>query len=204
VRVEPFVVSWHGFILSRRSLRLQGLSWWAAAEGGAFRGYEIAGRSVPPRWRDWASRTLVLDPSADWLEYDDSSTGTYRAAVLDDDRLAACLFVSPRPLRAGRTWLESLFAKQRLSASDRAGLLAGRPADGCTDSGPIVCACFGVGRKAIESAVADGCADPAALGRRLKAGTNCGSCLPELRRLVMEVGPSALFCGAERRMLSST
>ena len=186
VRVEPFVVSWHGFILSRRSLRLQGLTWWAAAEGGTFRGYEIAGRSVPGRWRDWASRTLAVQPAADWIEYDDSSAGTYRAAVLEDDRLAACVFVSPRPLRAARTWLESLFAKPRLSASDRAGLLAGRAADGRPDTGAIVCACFGVGRKAIESAIADGCVESSALGRRLKAGTNCGSCLPELRQLLAE------------------
>jgi NAD(P)H-nitrite reductase large subunit len=55
--------------------------------------------------------------------------------------------------------------------------------------GATVCACFGVGRRTIQDAISQGCRDPAALGRRLKAGTNCGSCLPELRRLLAEFAP---------------
>jgi assimilatory nitrate reductase catalytic subunit len=47
-----------------------------------------------------------------------------------------------------------------------------------------VCACFGVGRGAIDAAIAGGCHDLFSIGRRLKAGTNCGSCVPELRRLI--------------------
>jgi assimilatory nitrate reductase catalytic subunit len=45
-------------------------------------------------------------------------------------------------------------------------------------------ACFGVRRNAIEQAVADGRHDLSSIGRRLKAGTNCGSCLPELRGFI--------------------
>jgi assimilatory nitrate reductase catalytic subunit len=53
------------------------------------------------------------------------------------------------------------------------------------DPGALVCACFGVGRRAIEGVIADGRARcPASLGRLLKAGTNCGSCLPELEVLL--------------------
>jgi assimilatory nitrate reductase catalytic subunit len=77
-----------------------------------------------------------------------------------------------------------LFAQPRLSAADRAGLLTGEPADPAADTGATVCACFGVGRNAIDAAIAQGCGDPAAIGRRLKAGTNCGSCVPELNRLI--------------------
>jgi assimilatory nitrate reductase catalytic subunit len=63
-------------------------------------------------------------------------------------------------------------------------VLVSRPEDPCLDSGVTVCACFGVGRNAIEAEIAKGCNDLSSLGHRLKAGTNCGSCLPELRRLV--------------------
>ncbi|MEA3133761.1 MAG: assimilatory nitrate reductase catalytic subunit, partial [Gammaproteobacteria bacterium] len=52
------------------------------------------------------------------------------------------------------------------------------------DTGVTVCACFGIGRNAIEAAIANGCYDLASIGNRLKAGTNCGSCVPELRRLI--------------------
>jgi assimilatory nitrate reductase catalytic subunit len=45
-----------------------------------------------------------------------------------------------------------------------------------------VCACFKVGQSSIRAAVAAG-ATLDALMKNLKCGTNCGSCLPELRRL---------------------
>jgi assimilatory nitrate reductase catalytic subunit len=53
-------------------------------------------------------------------------------------------------------------------------------------AGPIVCACFGVGRNAICDAIAAGARTPAAIGAELKAGTNCGSCIPEMKRLIAE------------------
>jgi len=62
--------------------------------------------------------------------------------------------------------------------------LFGSPAD--TDPSafdPAVCACFKVPASQIRSAVAAG-ASLAKLQKDLKCGTNCGSCVPELRRLV--------------------
>jgi assimilatory nitrate reductase catalytic subunit len=49
-------------------------------------------------------------------------------------------------------------------------------------SEPAVCACFKVGESQIRAAVSAG-ATLAGLQKNLKCGTNCGSCLPELRRL---------------------
>jgi assimilatory nitrate reductase catalytic subunit len=31
-------------------------------------------------------------------------------------------------------------------------------------------------------------ATPAAIGKRLKCGTNCGSCVPEIQRVIADVG----------------
>ena len=188
-RVEPFVVNWYGFALTRGSLSLADLSWWACAEGGQFRRHEIAGRSVPHNWPMWARFLVRAESTADWIDYQDANAGTYRAAWLRDDRLEACLFVGPQPQLLSRSWLASLFDKPRLSARERACLLAGRPEDPCLDSGVTVCACFGVGRNAIEAAIAGGCDDPSSIGHRLRAGTNCGSCVPELRRLIANAEP---------------
>ncbi|MHB8475848.1 MAG: nitrate reductase [Steroidobacteraceae bacterium] len=185
-RVEPFMVTWYGFALTRGPLSIASLSWWACAEGGAYRRYEIAGRSVPRDWSAWARALVHAEHPADWLDYADSNTGTYRAAYLRDDRLAACVFVGPQPQLISRSWLTSLIEKPRLTASERTRILAGRPEDSRMDTGATVCACFGVGRHAIERAVADGCRDLSSIGQRLKAGTNCGSCLPELRGLIAD------------------
>jgi assimilatory nitrate reductase catalytic subunit len=186
-RVEAFVVNWYGFVLTRSALSHQALSWWACAEGGQFRRYEIAGRSIPQSWSMWARSLVCDDASADWIDYEDANAGVYRAARFRDDRLEACMFVSPQPQLPSRSWLATLFDKERLTASERARVLAGRPLDCAADTGAMVCACFGVGSKVIEAAIASGCHDPVAIGQRLKAGTNCGSCVPELRRLIANV-----------------
>jgi len=53
------------------------------------------------------------------------------------------------------------------------------------DPGPLVCACFGVGVNTIRAEVTSGkAANVDEIGRALRAGTNCGSCLPELRKIV--------------------
>lgn len=70
-------------------------------------------------------------------------------------------------------------------AFDGGGRLAGRASDGSADQGPIICACFAVGRNRIQQSIAaDGCHSVEAVGAALRAGTNCGSCIPELRRVI--------------------
>src|SRR5690606_13273161 len=104
-----------------------------------------------------------------------------------DDRLRACVYLSPRQDLPSRTWLSGLFAKKRISGMDRAGLLMGQAADSRADAGPVVCACFGVGRKTICEAISKhGLGTPQEVGQKLRAGTNCGSCLPEIRRLLTD------------------
>ena len=63
-------------------------------------------------------------------------------------------------------------------------LLAGQPGDAREDIGPIVCACFGVGRNQIATETLKGAHDVETIGKRLKAGTNCGACRPEIAKLV--------------------
>ena len=62
-----------------------------------------------------------------------------------------------------------------------------RPADRRASpiSGPVVCACFGVGLDAIRDALTSRKAASAdEIGMALRAGTKCGTCLPELRSMV--------------------
>ena len=75
------------------------------------------------------------------------------------------------------------------SADAEDGGDAPRPApwtDAIGATEPVICACFGVGVAAIRQAVAGGAARTVAeIGRTLRAGTNCGSCLPELKRIIV-------------------
>jgi assimilatory nitrate reductase catalytic subunit len=52
---------------------------------------------------------------------------------------------------------------------------------------PVVCARFGVGIDCIRGAITSGSAGTVAeIGKLTRAGTNCGSCLPELKRIVAQ------------------
>ncbi len=86
-----------------------------------------------------------------------------------------------------RAWLSGLFGKESLEPLDRVGLLVGKPADPAADVGPLVCSCFAVGRNLITAAIQkEGLQTPEAIGQCLKAGTNCGSCVPELQKLILQ------------------
>ncbi|MGS0743246.1 molybdopterin-dependent oxidoreductase [Glaciimonas sp. GG7] len=187
VCVEDFPVAWHGFVLSREEVALDGVSHWTRIAGRTFTRYELAGRNVIADHGKWVRSLLGIDdPDADWLEYADTTAGVYRAAHLIDDRIDTCVFISPRPDLPSRAWLASLFVKERLEDADRVGLLIGQPIEKGADTGPTVCSCFGVGRNTICNAIrAQGLTTVPQVTACLKAGGNCGSCVPEIKKLLM-------------------
>jgi len=69
----------------------------------------------------------------------------------------------------------------RLSVEQRDALLRGGDRD---DHGEEICACFSVSSSAIDAAIADGALSLEAIGAATRAGTNCGSCRPEIRTLL--------------------
>ena len=185
-RVAPYQPSWHGFLLSREPLSFNGCQYQVKVKGESYWRYEIAGEQVPNSWaaqvREW------LGPDGEWLELADAKAGRYRAARVDNERLTGCLLIAPSHELPARGWLQALFASNGLSREERMSLLSGRAPPGTVSEGNIVCACFGVGRDRILDAVRrDGCATVQAVGAKLRAGTNCGSCIPELKALIATV-----------------
>ncbi|MEG0883171.1 MAG: (2Fe-2S)-binding protein, partial [Janthinobacterium sp.] len=85
-----------------------------------------------------------------------------------------------------------LFAHAQLDAADRAGVLLGQPIGKGMDAGPTVCSCFGVGRNTICAAIREqGLRTTAQVTACVKAGGNCGSCVPEIRQLLLEARSAA-------------
>ncbi len=64
----------------------------------------------------------------------------------------------------------------------RATLLFGRPPGPVIDKGPMVCACLKVPARTIDQAIEAGARSIEAIGAATGAGTNCGSCRPEVAR----------------------
>src|SRR5262249_61715034 len=94
--------------------------------------------------------------------------------------------------------VKALFEVETLAEEARRVLLSGRSADGLTSAGPIVCACFSVGLATIRGAIETGAAvNVEGSGEALRAGTNCGSCLPHPRRIVAEAGGGAAAAASQ-------
>ena len=187
-RVEAFRADWYGFVLSRAEVDVDALAHWTRVPGRQFTRVEFAGRGTVSDRHAWA-RSLLGVPAdhRDWLDYEDRSAGVYRAAQVVDGRVVACVFVSARPDLPSRSLLASLFDKPQLEDTDRMGMLVGQPMKQGVDTGPTVCACFGVGRNTICDAIRQhGLATPSAVTSCVKAGGNCGSCVPEIKRLIAE------------------
>ncbi len=137
-------------------------------------------------------------PASLWC--DDPATGRWRAAGLEDGRLRWWLMVGPPAELPGLAWLDARFAEaaegQPLESCRRRRLLAGCD-DGAAANGPLVCSCHQVGQAAIVAAIRAGDASVEALGARLACGTQCGSCLPELKSLVEEHASCIVDAGTD-------
>ena len=186
VAVEAYEPIWHGFLLSRREINFSDVSYWVKARGENFSRYELAGEQSAADWPAWARSFLCASENdVDWVEYLDESVGRYRGVRLVDGRLESCIFIAPTHDLPARNWLASLFAKDALSDEDRISLLTGKPPSTEKDQGKVVCACFGVGENTIVDSIQSHKLTTAAeIGKCLKAGTNCGSCVPELKALL--------------------
>jgi assimilatory nitrate reductase catalytic subunit len=172
-------------VLTRQELDFNAVDYWVKIKGEQFYRYELAGEKRPENLANWAKSYFDSDETGQWQEYQDSGTNHYRAAHIIDQRLESVVFISPTLHLPERNWLTSLFAKPALTESERKSLLTGKPPLGVPDVGTIICACFTVGEKTIRAAIAEkNLTTHQEVGQCLKAGTNCGSCIPEIKALL--------------------
>ncbi|QJR14045.1 nitrate reductase [Usitatibacter palustris] len=124
------------------------------------------------------------------LRYDDARRGGSRRVLVADDRLVAARLSGGEEALASAEWLKDWLASGQPVGPVRRFLLmpSAKAPSGFVSAGRTVCQCFGVTATAIDTALA-GCAGSAAerlasLQAQLQCGTNCGSCMPELRERV--------------------
>ena len=176
-QVAPYPAAWYGFAVSTTAPALQ-TPYAARARTAAGWRVELADTTTPADWEIYA-RALFDSPGAVALSVIDRKRGLARIALLQDGILQAALFTGPTPVAVSRDHLAGLLGQSGN------GALAGRPRADMPDPGPVICACFGVGVNTILTAIEQGgLLSVAAIGAALRAGTNCGSCKPELAALL--------------------
>lgn len=142
---------------------------------------ELADKVTPDNWGTFVQQMTGLGDTS-LSQHIDRKTGHHRIAISTGGRVEALFFAAPAPVVLSRS------AATALIGTDTPPLeaLAGRAPMGQPDPGPTVCACFNVGRNTLITAVQDGATTVAQLGAVTCAGTNCGSCRPELATLIAQ------------------
>ncbi len=182
-RIEPVEFACRGFALSRNTITPPPDTWFVRVAVVGGEGLLFAGNQPVAFWHAFGRDLMPED--TELTEQVDEARGVARVAAFRAGQLESCLFVGPAQSPPQWDAMLALFEAGELEESERLALLSERGGEGRRDAGPVVCACFNVRLGAIRDALANGVAmDVADIGRTLRAGTNCGSCVPELRGIV--------------------
>jgi assimilatory nitrate reductase catalytic subunit len=134
---------------------------------------------APQGWIERVYAALDLPTGDDTLEYRDARRGLDRRAIWRDNMLDG--FVLAGDTANGAALLAKLRDAQPWSGPRFAAFAALRVKPAVRDR--VVCSCMKIKESRINEAIANG-ASVARLKATLGCGTVCGSCVPELKRLV--------------------
>ena len=192
VLIQPFYTQWQGVFYVREGFEhivknsIENTVWWTKIQTAKAVRYELADRRRFTHTTQNLKQLLPFDDeSFEWLNLEDQTAHISHSVVLKEGRLIASLYIAPKALLPDRDWVASLFKRDRLSAMHRKALLAGQVMSIGNSEGPLVCSCFKVGKnRIIETIKQNNINHEKQVTACLKAGGNCGSCLPEIRGLI--------------------
>jgi assimilatory nitrate reductase catalytic subunit len=180
VAVRRFDAAWYGYGVTVENPTLA-FDYWALRPLDGGQSFECAGLECPADWRVALGKLVDFNDESLRIAFVQASSGAFRCVVTREGVLQFAFFASDTPVQASRHWLQQLLGQKVMATA----VLAGRPVAGQMDAGPIVCACNGVGATQIKSAIA---AMPGAslhmICEKTRAGTGCGSCRPEVLKLM--------------------
>lgn len=181
ISLNAFDPDWQALVVTRKGAQARGAEYWTSITGAGCSITTLAGTTGVENWEAWAM-ACVEGEGLDWMSFCDPAGGYHRFAALKDNQLQATVFISPCADLPSLDWVQAQFALDGLDDLARAGLLAGRGPGDTFDPGPMVCSCFSVGVNDLRRAISEHQAlSVEAIGEILQAGTNCGSCRPEIQ-----------------------
>lgn len=182
VFIRKFAARWFGFAIMQHKPDPVDMAYWALSKRTGGWQIELA-EAADDLDTDRLAETLLGKTSVDQplSTYCDERSGIYRYASIRNGVMEGALFLARCPVAVSRAWASEQLGKPVTELE----ILSGRAGADQPDRGALICACLGVGINQITSAIMSGsCSTVADVGDHLKAGTNCGSCLPELKALI--------------------
>ncbi|WP_312411424.1 nitrate reductase [Pseudescherichia sp.] len=185
VSLRRWQAAWQGELFIRGShLTPPATAYWSRIAQPGITHYALADSSAPQEWLAWLN------------EYVATGQWTCQSARLGDDgfnllawadgELQLAFYVHRERPELERQAVVAAFSLSPRTAQQRLALLSGTAGKDKAPAGATICSCFAVGEVTIADAVRQGCGSVQQLGAKLKCGTNCGSCIPELKKILAE------------------
>jgi assimilatory nitrate reductase catalytic subunit len=190
--VAPLAFTSTGFMVARKPF--PGATGWYSARQAVSGGFVTRFAANADLADIEAHTKACLADNATISEYRDEGTGVYRAVALHGGRIDYAVFACPsgNGLPAVDAAVEAL-SLNAVGPVDVLRLLSGSDTSRVADR--TICICLNVRKSVLLAAMESGCVSVQALGQRTGAGTNCGSCRPELAALLAASPPSSTRVG---------
>ena len=182
VEVHPSVPQWSAVLLSTHEVQMPDVSYWIKV-----RMYD--------HWQYLLADDLTLDNPEDlWHQFSgnqkclrllDPANGVYRFAQINKQgKLGCVLFIAPDQSLTHLDWIGDKFSYKTLTDEDRSRILEGHPPRNRYSHKQIICSCNRIDSTRIENAISEGAHSVSEVTQACKAGGTCGSCIPEIQRLI--------------------
>ncbi len=194
VEVERATLAWPFFALVEGEVQRRFEALRPLFEQLPYASFALAGRERPalviraacadapsPEWLARIDALLGLEDGT-LLRYDDPAGAVSKRIRLSDGRIQALRLAGES---AARDWLKGLWEDGALPEATRRWLLAplSAPPGGGLARGKTLCSCLNVSEAAVCDGIAAGL-DLQGLKDTIGCGTGCGSCVPEIKRLL--------------------
>ncbi|MGD8177163.1 molybdopterin-dependent oxidoreductase [Marinimicrobium sp. ARAG 43.8] len=187
VRLSRFGAQWQALVITAEPVNAPDSKYhyWCRIPDQNLVRWRLAG--VQPVSADWLKDRC---PNVTyWAEMIDAGRGHFRLLGYKEGRVVCFAALAPELTALDEEWLAEQLRRPEADTETQADsqqLIAGCPG-GQRDTSPVLCSCHQVREAALETAVQNGCTELNALCQHTRAGTGCGSCLPELKSLIAHV-----------------
>lgn len=188
--IEPVPVAAVAVVLARGELAVPATALFAVRqrtrEGWRL---QVSAAERPASLASWLQALLPATLGGEWQQAEHAG----RAVLLNlrDGFVQAVAVAADTPAALDEAAAHRLLAAPFPDDADRAALFAGLPVGSGMQPARVVCACFEVTDQTLRAA-GQGCCSIEALGVATKAGTRCGTCIPELAVYLAPAGAVAL------------
>ncbi|MGJ8522820.1 Nitrate reductase [Carnimonas sp. R-84981] len=183
VRIQRWDAVWQAEVFLRGNASAPPpVAYWSRITQPDVTHFTLADTTIPDDWNAWLDQQFG---TGQWVcQSARIGDDGFNLLAWKDQKLQLAFYAHRALPSLDRQAIVSAFTQCPDNAQARLSLLAGRAHGGKSPSGTIVCSCFNVGETAISEALQQGCHDVAQLGKTLQCGTNCGSCIPELKKFI--------------------